>query len=253
VAFQPLAFQPQPKRSWRARVSAVWSATIPYKVTAAASEIERLDQSAWQRACLDGSAWINRRNNASAFLSFVIGGAVGASLLLSSSVWVRIVEGGLAGIGAWLVSNVVIYGSQTALAVKRQRDEARKYARALEAHARDYAHWARRHEIADDFRWDTFLSRDAVLTEWERRTPEELETHWRTTVNHIAAMMEAEGASDPVLREIEGGLKGLDEKGDGYGEDHMRRIWNNMGVISQNLKSILRSSESAPLPPNPPT
>src|SRR5437016_2677662 len=136
----------------RSRVRAVWSVTMPYKVAAAASEMLSLDQSPWQRACIDGSAWINRRANAFGLVCFVIGGAVGASLLTSSSLLVRLVEGGLAGLGAWVIVNVVVYGVQTALAVCRQRKEARLYACELETYAEAYAEWRMRRDIAYDFR-----------------------------------------------------------------------------------------------------
>ena len=133
----------------------------------------------------------------------------------------------------------------------RQRNEAREYARGLEAHVEAFAEWARRREVAEDFLRETFFRREVVLAGNDPRTPEELEADWRTTVNNIAAMMESLGASDNELNEVRGGLAGLDARDDGYGANHLRRIWNNMGVISQNLRTVNRS-EPPPGPPTPP-
>jgi hypothetical protein len=123
---------------------------MPHKVATAASSKDLLSQSAWERACIDAAAWINRRSNAYAFVGLVVAGILGGIVLTSSPL-----VGASVGVAAWVATNVLIYGAHIALAVKRQRDEARDYARTLGRHAHDYAEWARRREIAEDFRRET--------------------------------------------------------------------------------------------------
>jgi cbb3-type cytochrome oxidase subunit 3 len=254
MAFQPEVFQPE-QTGLRSRVKAIWSATMPYKVAASASAMGRLDQSAWQRGCMDGSAWINRRSNAFGLVCFLIGGAVGAGLLTSSSLWVRLVEGALAGAAAWLIVNVMVYGGHTAYAYKRRRDEAREYARDLEVHDRDDAQWARRREIAEDFRRETLEFARAVFEGNWKLSAADLDTQWRGNAAAVQAQLRENGAANDVTGEIDRQLAALEaameSKEDGYGDNDIRRIAASRQATCQNVWAHVRN-EPAPTAPPPP-
>lgn len=246
MAFQPSGFEPTQKTRKRGRRRK----RRPLGHLKAAPYLAPMEQNAWQRGYTDVPGWTRRKPVLFQIATTVAG--CGFGLTLGSTWWERALLAAALAVVAFLGGLVALWLWHSLTAPVRQRNEARDYALALEAHMREYAKWARRREIAEDFLRDTFAHREVVLAGNDPRTPEELETHWRTTVNHIAAMMEAEGASDNELHEIRGGLAGLDARDDGYGENHTRRIWNNMGVISQNLRTVNRA-QPPPNPPSPPT
>jgi hypothetical protein len=149
---------------------------------------------------------------------------------------------------------MVLWLWRSATAPIQQRNEARDYARALEAHARDYAQWARRREIAEDFRRETFEHAHQIIEGYDRRSAAELDQHWRATVANVAGQLREHGARDDAqtLIEIRSNLAALDAKEDGYGDDERARIRNSMLTLCQNVWSATRSHDAAPTVPAPP-
>jgi hypothetical protein len=169
---------------------------------------------------------------------------------------VQFLIGGAAGL-------VVYWGVPTAWAVvgwwrapKLQRDQARKYARALEAYAHDYAQWARRREIAYDFRHDT-LNDVARFRSEEEGGPilmgsvADEETRWRSILTNIGAQMEQNGAD--VSAFIDAQLAFLDNEDGSFEGGDIALIRNSMLAACQNLLSEVRQEgpPTAPTPPQP--
>ncbi len=136
--------------------------------------------------------------------------------------------------------------------MKRQRDEARGYARTLGRHAHDYAEWARRREIAEDFRRETLeFARNVFDGGWPD-SASALDTHWRTNARATQGQLREHGASADVLSEFDRKMEELDAKEDPYGDDEIRRLAANMQAACQNVWTLTRAHDTPPAPPKPP-
>jgi hypothetical protein len=136
-----------------------------------------------------------------------------------------------------------------------QRDQAREYARALEGNLHDYAEWARRREIAEDFRREMLEFARFVFEGSWRQSATELNEQWRGTAIGTQTQLRNYGATDDVTSEIDRQLAALDAametKEDGYGDDDIRRIASSMQATCQNVWSSVRA-QPPPTPPTPP-
>jgi hypothetical protein len=150
-------------------------------------------------------------------ISGPIFGLVGANIVASQSWLIRSLLGAIAGLAGALIAAMGVAGFYAVLAPRKQRDEARSYARALEAHMRDYAEWARRLEIAEDFRRETLeFARSVSEGNWHQPAAV-LEEHWRSNAATIRAQLSAHGSGDGPMAEIDRQLEALESK--------RRRVW----------------------------
>jgi hypothetical protein len=209
-----------------------------------------MEQSAWQRGYTDVAGWTKRKPVVVEALLVVAG--CGFGLTLGSTWWGRGLFAVLVALGAFLLGLIGLWLWHSAAAPVRQRDEARTYARALEAHVHEYAEWARRREIADDFRRETLELACSVSEGNWHRSASDLDTHWRGNAAAAQAQLREHGAGDDVTGEIDRQLEALEAREDGYGDDEIRRIVNNMQTACQNVWSLTRSQDMPPTAPTPP-
>lgn len=94
----------------------------------------------------------------------------------------------------------------------KQRDEARKYAHEQEAHAREYAEWATRREMADDFKFNT-LEEARSMDQWNL-PPAEIEERWRGNAAVFSRQIVDHGAGPEVTGEIDRQLEALERRED---------------------------------------
>ncbi len=204
-----------------------------------------LEETAWQRGKREASELANGR----AILFMIVCApifALGGLFFALTGFWwpLRVFLAALIGLAVAVVAAFAVSGYYALRAPYRQRKEAREYARALETHVREYAEWARRREIADDFRRETLEHVRVIGDGQERRSASELDHDWRATVANVIAQLLAHGASDntQALIEIDAQLRVLDAKEDGYGDDEIARIRNSMATTSWNVWSAMRGA-----------
>jgi hypothetical protein len=113
-----------------------------------------IEQNAWQRGYTDVAGWTRRKPVLVQGLLVVAGCGFGFSL--GSTWWERGLFAVSLALAAFLVGLLALWLWHSATAPVRQRDEARAYASALEAHVLEYAEWTRRREIAEDFKQEVF-------------------------------------------------------------------------------------------------
>jgi hypothetical protein len=179
--------------------------------------------------------------------------AVG-SLFVATDVWwpLRVLVAAVIGLGVAVTALALIATFYAVRAPYRQRGEARAYGQALEAHARDYARWARRREIAEDFRRETLeFARNVFEGGWPD-SASALDTHWRTNAAAAQAQLREYGASVEVLGEFDQKMEELDAKEDPYGDDEIRRLAANMQAACQNVWTLTRAHDTPPTAPPPP-
>lgn len=214
-----------------------------------------MEESAWQRGKRQTSELANGQA-----IKFMIACtpiyAVGGVFLAPALWWpLRLVVAVLIGFAVTAVALLSISGYYALRAPYRQRKDARDYARALETHVHEFARWARRREIADDFRRETLEHVRSIADGNDPRRAAELDHHWRTIVAGISGQLREYGADDNAQAQIEirGNLAALDAKEDGYGDDEVARVRNSMAAGCQNVWSAIRSEAppTAPAPPGP--
>ena len=144
----------------------------------------------------------------------------------------------------------------SATAPVRQRNEARAYAPALESHARDYAKWARRREIAEDFRRETLDFACSVFERNWRQSASDLDADWRANAAATQAQLREYGADEDTTSEIDRQLSAMgsamEAKDDGYGDDDIRRIASSMQTTCQKVYTLTRTHDMPPTAPSPP-
>jgi hypothetical protein len=115
----------------------------------------------------------------------------------------------------------------------KQRDEARKYAHEQEAHAREYAEWATRREMADDFKFNT-LEEARSMDQWNL-PPAEIEERWRGNAAVFSRQIADHGAGPEVTGEIDRQLEALERREDPYGDNVIGSVRNSMLSTCQNV------------------
>lgn len=216
MAFQPSGFQPPAKTSLREKVVGIGRAIRV--LVFPAKGLALLEETAWQR----GKRQAHELANGRAVLFMIICApifAVGGLLVLTSVGWpVRVLLAALIGLAVALTAVLLISGFYAMRAPYKQRDEAREYVRALEAHADDYAEWARRREIAYDFRHETLQEARRVGVGGSLMgSVSDEEARWRGNVDAIRAQMREHGADASVLSLLDAQMEALDSRDDGYG------------------------------------
>jgi hypothetical protein len=251
MSFQPSAFfQPEPKphrqrfRRWKQLV-------YHFK---AAPFLSPLEQSAWQRGYTDVPGWTRRRPVLVQAATTIAG--CGFGLTLGSTWWERGLFGALVALGVFLAGLVSIWLWHSLTAPVKQRTEAREYAQALKEYADDYAQWARRREIAYDFRHDTLLHDVVRFRPEEEGGPTLMasladeEVRWRSILANISAQMEANGGDVSAFMQAQ--LAFLDNADGSFPGDELALIRNSMLQACQNLLAEVRQ-EGPPTAPAPPS
>jgi hypothetical protein len=217
-----------------------------------------LSQTGWQRGVVAAARAVDNNRGPVWVVAAGVGAGLGA-ITTAHSLIVRALLGAIIGIGvAWLVPTLWAVAVAFAGPLK-QRDETREYARALEAHARAYVEWARRRELAEDFRWTTMEDgrrlMDARSTGGERYlmgTVSDEDVRWRSNIASIRGQLLEHGASENVAAVLDVQLTALDAKDDGYGDDELGRLGASMFATCQNLHEEVRRRDAPPTPPSPP-
>jgi hypothetical protein len=223
-----------------------------YAFVAPAKGLSPLEESAWQR----GKRQADELAQGRAILFMIVSApffAVGGLLFVLGDVWwpLRVVLAALIGLGIALGVTLAISGFYAVTAPSKQRDGAREYARDLEAHAHAYAQWARRREIAYDFRHDGL--EDARRLSDESGVMLSLayeEERWRTMLGAISGQMQANGAD--VSGFMEAQLAFLDNADGAFKDGQLALIRNSMLMACQNLLAEIRQ-QGPPTAPTPPT
>jgi len=226
----------------------------PLDYLKAAPLLSPMEQNAWQRGYTDVPGWLRRKPVLVEIASTVAGGGFG--LTLGSTWWERGLFGALLAVAAFFLGLAAIWLWYSATAPSRQRDEARKYARVLETYAQDYVQWARRREIAYDFRHDTLIGDVGRFRPEEDGGPTLMgtladeEIRWRSILANISAQMEANGGDVSAFMQAQ--LAFLDNADGSFPGDDLALIRNSMMQACQNLLAEVRQ-EGPPTAPTPPT
>jgi hypothetical protein len=212
-----------------------------------------LEEPAWQRGKRWRSELANRRALTFMILSAPIFAAAGGAVALTVSWPLRAVLSALIGLGVAVLIVLVIPGLYALFyASFKQRDEAREYAAALETHVQEYGTWARRSQIADDFKHETLEDARRIGAGNLVGSVSDEETRWRTIVSQIGEQMQANGGDISVF--VDAQIAALNNTNDGLGDDEsarLARIRNSMLATGQNLWSETRR-EAPPSVPGPP-
>jgi len=253
MAFQSSAFQPPPKPSRSEKIKGFGRAVRTFVLPA--KGVPLLEESAWQRGKREGSELANSRAIQFMIVCAPIFAVGGLFFALPGFWWpLRVLLAALIGLGVAVVAAFVVAGYYALRAPYGQRDEARNYAQALETHARNYAQWARRREIAYDFRHDGLQDAARLSAEAPQLmgsiTHEE--NRWRTILTNIAAQIEANGGDASAFMEAQ--LAFLDDSDalrDAFGGDKIALIRNSMLQACQNLLAEVRQEGPPPAPVPP--
>jgi hypothetical protein len=137
---------------------------------------------------------------AQAVLASAAGVPIGNAV--AANAWsVQVLIGGAVGLVVFWSLPVAAAGILAARpAAIRQRNEAREYARALEAHVKEYVEWATRREMADDFKQNT-LEEARAIDQWGM-SPADIETRWRNNATAFGGQIAAHGAGADVRRRL---------------------------------------------------
>jgi hypothetical protein len=247
MAFQPSGFEPTPKPRLPSRRR---RKRRPFDHLKAAPSLSPLEQNAWQRGYTDVSGWAKRKPVLVQIATTIAG--CGFGLTLGSTWWERGLFGALVAAGVFLAGLVVLWLWHSVTAPVRQRDEARRYASALEAQVTAYKQWVRRRQIAEDFKDEALGLVHALPYQLEHIYDIATATDdWRTRLRTVGRQLEAHGGSDVCAEQIAMSLRALDEtEGDGYPDDESR-LRNNMLSAGQNVWTYVRSEEQPASPPPP--
>jgi hypothetical protein len=255
MAFQPGSFfQPPSKPSLRERAARLGNSIRSFALPA--EGVPPLEETPWQRGKRQASDFANGRGVVFMIVCAPIF-AVGGLFVLTSVSWpLRVFLAAVIGLGVALAAALLISGAYALRAPYRQTGEARKYARALEAHLRDYVQWARRREIAYDFRHDTLINEVVRFRPEEEGGPTLMgsladeETRWRSILANTSAQIEANGGD--VSTFIQAQLAFLDNADGAFEAGDLARIRNSMLSACQNLLGEIRQ-EGPPEAPTPPS
>jgi hypothetical protein len=217
----------------------------------AAKYLTTLEQNAWQRGLTDIPGW-TRRKPVLAQIGATVAGC-GFGLTLGSTWWQRGLFGALVAAAVFLMGLGVLWLWHSTTAPVRQRNEARVYARALEAHVHAYTQWVQRRMVAEQFRWDTSQGGLAIADGTDTRSATELERNWRAMSAGVRAQLVQHGAAEDVdaVSAIDTQLRVLDTKEDQHGDDEIGRIRDSMVITGDNVLRVTRN-EQPPTPPMPP-
>jgi hypothetical protein len=226
------------RRSLRSRIKS--GSRAVYVWATPAKGVPLLEESAWQRGKRQASELANGRAILFMIVCGPIFGVVGVNVTASQSWFIRSLLGALAGLIGAVIAALAVAGAFAALAPRKQRKEAREYAKALEAHVQDYAQWARRREIAYDFRHDTLMDVRRLSSEVEggpllMGSVADEEARWRATLTQIGAQMTQNGADASAFMASQLGF--LDNTDGAFEGDDIARIRNSMLSACQNLLS----------------
>jgi hypothetical protein len=221
----------------------------------AAYATEPLKRSSWQHGLVVAAQAFEDPRSGYGALQVFLGAGVGvvAGVALTGlPLYLQFVIGGVAGLATYWAVPTAWAVVAWLRAPRVQRDQAREYARALETHVHEYAEWARRREIAEDFRRETLeFARSVSEGNWHQ-SASDLDMHWRGNAGAVQGQLREHGADGDVTGEIDRQLAALDAKEDGYGDDEIRRIVNNMQTACQNVWTMTRAHDTPPIAPNPP-
>jgi hypothetical protein len=216
-----------------------------------------LKRSRWQHGIATAAQAFDQPRSGYGAVQVFLGAGVGVVVGAAFSglpLFAQFLIGGTAGIGVYWGVPTAWAGWSAWRALRKQRDDARAYAEALEAHVHDYAQWARRREIAYDFRHDT-------LNDVVRFRPEEEggptlmgsladeETRWRSILANISAQIEVNGGEVSAFMQAQ--LAFLDNADGAFEAGDLARIRNSMLSACQNLLAEIRQ-EGPPTAPTPP-
>lgn len=245
MVLQPSAFQQSPVPT----KGTTWWRRIAYELKAGPF-LSPLDQDAWQRGYADVPKWT--RSKPFLFEALVTAAAGGFGISLGSAWWERGLFGALFAVAGFGLALIAIWLWHCLVAPTRQRNEARSYARSLEKYTEEYRRWARRREIAEDFRRNTLEYAATIAVDGYAQAPlEELDSYWRNNADAYQSQLEGFGASSEVISEFVRQREALDTKDDNFANDERRRIRNNMMTTCQNVFLAVRDEEPPP-PPAPP-
>jgi hypothetical protein len=220
----------------------------------AANATESLERSRWQYGVVAAAkAFEQARSGYGAsqvFLASGIGVVAGVALT-GLPLLVQFLIGGVAGLAVYWGVPTAWAGVGWLRASTVQRDEAREYARALEAYNHEYAQSAARREIAFTFRHDA-LEDARRLSEAEPRlmgSVSDEEERWRSILAAVARQIEDNGGE--MSASMESQLTALADRSP-YPSD-ISRIRNSMLSAGQNLLGEMRNqpAPAAPTPPRP--
>jgi uncharacterized membrane protein YccC len=250
VAFQSQGFfQPEPKPTVGERLRRLRGAIRAFVVPPRG--VPWLEETGWQRGKREASELANRRA-----IQFMIVCAplfaVTGTLVISGLAWpLRALLAAIIGLAVAIAAAFAIAGWYGLRAPRRQRDEARKYARDLENYARDLRQAIDRHQIADDFMHDTLEFARLVFGGGWPHSAADLDAHWRGNASATRSLLLDRGAAEEVAAAFDRQLATLDAKDDPYGDDEIRRVAASMQTTCQNVWSLVRR-EPLPTPPTPP-
>lgn len=219
-----------------------------------------LDRTRWQYGIAVAARAFTEPRSGYGALQVFLGaglGVVAGAAVNGLPLALQFLVGGLIALGAYWGVPTAWAGVAALDPRSVQRDEARRYARALETYNRDYELWAARREIAYRFRHDTFEDHkrfcagqsDARLLIGSLSAEEE---RWRNLLNQAITQIEDNGADLSAFREQH--LRALEDPDDSFEGDDHARIRNSMLSACQNLlaETLQLPAPTHPSPPSDP-
>jgi hypothetical protein len=219
---------------------------------------DSLDQSSWERGLATVALQYESPRSPVWAVQAVLAGAAGVPIgnAVAVNSWgVQVLVGGAAGLVVFWALPVALASILAARPVPiRQRNEAREYARALEAFAHDYAQWARRLQLAYDFKYATLDDVSRISEEPPRLmgSVADEKARWRANLTNFGDQIEVNGGDVSAI--VAAALAFLDDpevlkvvcRG-----DEICQIRNSMLPACQNPLAEIRS-DGPPTPPVPP-
>lgn len=219
----------------------------------ASQSVPLFEQSALQRAVAELGEYAN---NAAIRFGFAAAPFIGAAAVIASllatgrSWWFALVMAALGGIVGWAAAVGLVLLFAFIRAPGKQRDEARRYAKAVEAQVADYREWAARQQIARDF-FDNELQRaNAVEYNLQHFSLNDQAEQWKVGLRGMEAQLRARGGGD-YSGEVGNVIRAFDAKDDGYGDDEQRRLKWAMRTGAHNLWTLVRQEQQPAAPARP--
>jgi hypothetical protein len=210
--------------------------------------VSLLEQDAWQRAYIDVPAWTKRKWFVVELFLLVIGGGFG--LTLGTAWWERALLGAVLAAAFFGAGLVGLWLWRVAVAPRTQRDEAQRYARALEQQVADFREWGFRQQFAREFYDSEFQDAHAVEHNLRHFNLDEQAAHWKERLRNTEVNLRARGGGG-YTTEVENAIRAFDNKEDGYGENQQRRLEWAIKNAAQNLWGVVRREEPPPSPARP--
>jgi hypothetical protein len=217
-----------------------------------ATATEPLNRSRWQQGTTVAANAFEQPFSAFGALHGLSGVVVGIGAAVALSglpLFLQLLIGGLVWLAVYWAVPTTWAGIAGLHAPIVQRDQAREYARALEAHIHAYAQWAARREIGYRFRHDTFEDLKRIAGGQLMGSLSDEEDRWRNLLTQACTQMEDNGADLSAF--LEGQLTQLDDPDGLYGGNDEARIRNSMLSACQNLLAEMLN-QPPPTPPAPP-